>query len=98
MVNVKNESVLLARKLHTVWGPVEIQLQVFAVLPGDKVLILERIILGILGGPPNAEVDWTAGSKFERSVSAYRVSDIRRISLISPRKILHWKGRLGYSE
>lgn len=72
MVEVKRKFPALILKLYRLWGPVEIQAQVFVVFPGDDVLSPWRITFGMLGISPNAEPDWTARGKSQRSASACR--------------------------
>lgn len=85
---VTQTSVPLGLKLHTAWGAVEIQPQVFAVLLGDDVVIIGRNTLEILGISPNAELDRIAPSKFEPSASAYGWREGREISVMSPMEYL----------
>lgn len=66
---VKQSSVPLGLRLHTAWGPIEVEPQVSTVFPGYYMLILGRITLGI---SPKAELDRIARSKFKRSASISR--------------------------
>lgn len=64
MAAVKHEFVPVGLKLHPTWGPVEVQPQVFPLIPeDDNTLILGRITLRMLGIFPNAELDRIARGK-----------------------------------
>lgn len=84
VAGVKQNSVPLGLKLHSAWGTAEIRPQAFAILPGDDVLTLGKITLGILRISPNAELDRIACNKFKILASAYQWFHSCRISVIFP--------------
>lgn len=73
MLAIKQELLLMSLKLHTAWGPVDVQPQVFTVIPwDDNSLILGRITLGMLGISPKTELDRIARGNFDYLTGLYR--------------------------